>query len=380
MVDIYVDCYLEHNLGDDLFLLALLDRYKDNADILFHVWADSSYRYLQSRYSNIHLHELPNVSGSLLQRQATRRKIMHQKMASVAYADAAVQIGGSIFMEWHGGNVRKRLRDYRYWLNWKKWTTYLYVTPSASFVIGSNFGPWKTKNFKRVMHRLFGRYCTDVCFRDQYSAGLFSDLRNVRWAPDVLFGVTMPHTDKRRQVFVSVIDLNRKGEGLVSKQTAYQAWLVKQIQLMAEQGYETVLCSFCEYEGDSQAVADLSEQLRSLGIGARELYYAGNDQEILSEIAASEYVIASRFHATILGLAAGCKVLPVLYSDKTRHVLEDLDYPMDTCVDLLDDSDVAFTHDVASSSVFPVTQTIYESNQQFEALDAWLNQTISREY
>lgn len=374
MVDVYVDCYLEHNLGDDLFLLTLLDRYRDRDDLLFHVWGDSAYQYLQSRYSNIKLHELPDISGNLLQRQMMRHHTIRQKMMCVAGADATLQIGGSIFMEWHGGNVRKRLKDYWYWLSRKKWMKYLYGAPDASFIIGSNFGPWQTKDYWRTMHSLFSRYCTDVCFRDHYSAELFADLDNVRCAPDVLFGVNLPQQTKRRQLFVSVIDLNRKGEGISSKREMYQTWLVQQMQNMAKRGYEIVICSFCQYEGDGDVVAELAQQLKKLGIDVRTILYANNDYEILSEISASEYVIASRFHATILGLAAGCKVLPVLYSNKTRHVLEDLEYPITSCVDLLDTSDTVFEHEVVSSNVFPVAETIRKSFCQFQAFDKWLEQ------
>lgn len=121
-------------------------------------------------------------------------------------------------------------------------------------------------------------------------------------------------------------------------------------------------------------VAELAQQLKKLGIGVRTILYANNDHEILSEISASEYVIALRFHATVLGLAAGCKVLPLLYSNKTRHVFEDLEYPITSCVDLLDTSDTVFEHEVVSGNVFPVAETIRKSYCQFQAFDKWLEQ------
>ena len=51
-----------------------------------------------------------------------------------------------------------------------------------------------------------------------------------------------------------------------------------------------------------------------------------NADELTTAIAGSGAVIATRFHAAILALAAGRPVLPVVYSDKTIHVLEDLDF------------------------------------------------------
>ena len=42
-------------------------------------------------------------------------------------------------------------------------------------------------------------------------------------------------------------------------------------------------------------------------------------------MSSSVYIIAARFHGTILGLAAEKSVFPILYSDKTKYVLEDLE-------------------------------------------------------
>ena len=50
----------------------------------------------------------------------------------------------------------------------------------------------------------------------------------------------------------------------------------------------------------------------------------GNIEEALNTIADSQLVVGGRFHANIIGLCLGKSILPVLYSDKTLHVLEDM--------------------------------------------------------
>ena len=55
-------------------------------------------------------------------------------------------------------------------------------------------------------------------------------------------------------------------------------------------------------------------------------YDGTNDNIILNLLAESEYVIASRFHAVVLAMVAGRPVLPIIYSDKTLHILEDLNF------------------------------------------------------
>ena len=55
--------------------------------------------------------------------------------------------------------------------------------------------------------------------------------------------------------------------------------------------------------------------------------YCGiNLDQILKLIAESEYIVATRFHAMVLGLSAKKKVLPLIYNLKLRTVLEDLSF------------------------------------------------------
>ncbi|KIR02075.1 hypothetical protein P261_00889 [Lachnospiraceae bacterium TWA4] len=46
----------------------------------------------------------------------------------------------------------------------------------------------------------------------------------------------------------------------------------------------------------------------------------------MQELVDSEYIIASRFHAMVLGIIANKPVFPLVYSDKTIHVLDDINY------------------------------------------------------
>ena len=59
----------------------------------------------------------------------------------------------------------------------------------------------------------------------------------------------------------------------------------------------------------------------------KNVFYDGrNEDEVLTALASAEGVIASRFHAAILAIAAQKPVLPIVYSDKTLHVLEDVGF------------------------------------------------------
>ena len=83
--------------------------------------------------------------------------------------------------------------------------------------------------------------------------------------------------------------------------------------------------SFCAFEGDNAAadriLAALPEEVSS---NVKNVVYSNNLSEITNEIETSEYVVATRFHAMILGYIAGKRVLPICYSEKMSNVISDL--------------------------------------------------------
>jgi colanic acid/amylovoran biosynthesis protein len=180
------------------------------------------------------------------------------------------------------------------------------------------------------MASIFGKM-RDVCFRDRYSYKLFSDVSTVRYAPDILFSYPMPKVDvKEKQIFVSVIDCAGRDEShnLSEFDGRYVTNMANMLRGYLNDGYDLVMASFCKEEGDESGIAKI---LSDMGCenhpGIRVLCYNGtNADELTTAIAESGLVIATRFHATILAMAAGRPVLPIVYSDKTKYVLDDLNY------------------------------------------------------
>lgn len=54
------------------------------------------------------------------------------------------------------------------------------------YVLGSNFGPYNNKEYYNYYKNVFEK-ANDVCFSDKNSYEKFKDLKNVRWAPDIVF-------------------------------------------------------------------------------------------------------------------------------------------------------------------------------------------------
>ena len=365
MTTVMTDCYLSHNLGDDLFLTTLISRYPH---VQFMVSADRSYDFLRGMFPNVNLLIQPNHCSNLISKSFWYfiKKYRHNK--AVRSSDVLVTIGGSLYWEQSGNKSLKARIDEARRLHGDRQKA---REAKHYVVIGANFGPWHSDSFLNYYRDYFAHNCDDVCFRDHYSADLFSDIPMVRMAPDVLFGVQLPQVPKRHKAFFSVIDPNHPKYCMSSAQVdAYHRMMVALIQRYADRGYELVLCSFCHAEGDERAMERLSSALQGQGMSVKLIRYRNNMHEVLEELASSEIVVGSRFHATILGLSAGVAVLPVMYSAKTAHVLEDIGFDMGHAIDLKTDGWKDKPAELLPEAIcFDVTAQQAGAAGQFAALD-----------
>ena len=319
MKKLFLYAYGGINLGDDLFVRVICGRY---SEVQFYIWGDETRRKVFRDVPNLKVllrdNPVSNVLGAIRPSFAARYHGWLEKRC-----DAVVYIGGSIFMEYP---------------NWEQLCTWWdYEAKNRPFyVLGANFGPWHTDAYREKMAVIFAN-CRDVCFRDRYSAGLFPGV--TRCAPDILLDYSMPKAAvKPKQLFVSAISCRDRDEAhdLSRYDASYVAHMAQLLRDYLEDGWHLVLSSFCQIEGDEDGIRRI---LGIMSVAADDpritlLYYDGTNTAAIAEaIAASEQVVASRFHGAILALAAGRPVLPVVYSDKTLRVLEDLAFD-GTVVDL----------------------------------------------
>ena len=312
--------YDKVNLGDDLFMRTIAARYTDTK---FYLWSDGVNKQNFSDVDNLNVIDqqsrgfraLGKIRGSIPSRFRTWME---------SHCDAIVYIGGSIFME------------YPHWERYVAWWKGK-ACQNQMFVLGANWGPYRTPEYKDGMAETFG-YMKDICFRDQYSKNQFADILNVRYAPDILLSLPMPRCEIReKQLFVSLIDCGGDDHAeLRQYQETYLEHMSTLLGQYLEDGWQVVLSSFCRHEGDEAAVSEVLHRISGRGFGDKitVLAYDGtNSTEILQSISESDYVLATRFHGVILALAAGRPVLPVIYSDKTRNTLDSIGFE-GRCLDL----------------------------------------------
>ena len=361
MKRVFLYAYDRQNLGDDLFVHTITRRYPD---VRFYMWTDRKNRKTYASLPNLKVIDGDSAFVRFLRKIRPSLQPRYRSWLEKR-CDAVVYIGGSIFYEYlHGEGI-------------PAWWSYMSETHPL-YVMGANFGPYRTEAYRDQMGAAFAKM-RDVCFRDRYSTNLFQTVATVRYAPDLLFSYPIPRvSQKPRQLFVSVIDCVAKAEGdysLAAFDDSYISNMVSLVSSYLATGWHVVFASFCEDEGDLRAISkickflDVSETSGQVDILA---YNGSNFEQLLAELAASEYVIASRFHGTILALAAGIPVFPIIYSNKTARVLEDISFP-GKWADLREAEQISFEYSLQNRTLaFDTADLRFASQKHFAVLDKHL--------
>ena len=163
-----------------------------------------------------------------------------------------------------------------------------------------------------------------VCLRDYSSYCMVKELPHVQYAPDILFLTSRPEVDCGERIVISVIDIRRYTlDGSII--SSYYTLLQEAIQYFRGKNIPVTLVSFCERDGDEEAIAVLLTRIKDKD-DISTCFYRGDIQEILRIFAGASYVIGSRFHSVILGILYGKPVFPVSYNCKIENYLADLQF------------------------------------------------------
>lgn len=310
-MNFYVDAYLAHNLGDDLFVKLLAELFPS---VRFTVNYYGKYSRVTFGENENVLFPLYSLPRRLLNRLHIYDYINDAKRLSKEF-DGFILLGGSIFREesyWNDVYHQRRsvIEAFR-------------KENKPVFIVGSNFGPVQTQRFVDRYSELF-QLCTDVCFRDTYSYQLFSTLPNVRIEKDVVFRYSLPKTEKKENLIgLAVIDPDHV-PSISAKREIYKEVLVNTIKEYIGKGSRCRIFAFCRIEGDERIALELKDLLtESEKKQVEVVVYDGCVNSFVTALGECGLLIASRFHANILGLLADVKLLPLVYSEKTANMLRD---------------------------------------------------------
>lgn len=359
---VMIYAYTNFNLGDDLFIKLLCERYPNTQ---FCLYAPKEYKKLFKNIRNLRVYSSDTfiVRGTNFIFKLLKTKTPYLRRRIAQKCDAAVYIGGSLFMQNE---------------NWK--TKYenksnMYIENQPFYLLGANFGPYYDQEYYLAYKNLFSKF-TDICFRDSYSYELFRELPNVRMADDIVFQLNRDlktNADNKNNVVISVIKPSIR-KHLVNYDQIYYKKIKDIIIHLNKKGYTTTLMSFCEKEGDEEAIEKITKLLPEKYAGkVKKHFYRYDIDSALKIIATSSFVVATRFHSMILGWLFKKPVFPIVYSGKMTNVMNDVGfnglYVELKNIDQLDPADVFKS---IETNCIDVTKQIEGSKKHFKELDNYL--------
>lgn len=358
MKKVYLDIYLARNLGDDLFLEILLNRYPN---VIFFVnYHGPDYMDFFEKFKNLQRIRY-NIIFKVLRKFRIYNRLKDFNLFS-SYFDGLIFLGGGIFREETYGYD---LFDERFSL-----VKQFKSKNKPVFFISCNFGPFRNDIFVDKYKKLF-ELCYDVCFRDLKSYNIFKNIHSVRYAPDLVFSLKKSLKFKIKDHFCGVSLINpRHKEGFGKYYSNYLIIHSNIIENLICQGYKVILFSFCEKEGDMEVAKDLLNSIKKdLRTNIVIKNYELDFKTFLNDIIKCELMIASRFHAIVISLIYKIKLLPFIYNEKNSNLLNDIEF-QNISIDFNSDSEVDYSK-IFFNYNFPNIET-YLSNQdsQFAILDS----------
>ena len=127
-----------------------------------------------------------------------------------------------------------------------------------------------------------------------------------------------------------MIDLSIR-EKLMLYQEAYMQLIRNSILKYDEMKYAITIFSFCEHESDEKAIQTVLTKLpEKVAKKIQIVSYNGDIENYLKKYSQMEYMLCTRFHAMILSSVFHQKLYVLSYSDKIDHVIEDLDFDINS--------------------------------------------------
>ncbi|WP_313344623.1 polysaccharide pyruvyl transferase family protein [Lacrimispora sp.] len=352
---------IEKNIGDDLFVYTLCQRY---SKVEFVITTEAQYGSLME-IENLNFEDKLDKwmwASGLGQRYVWKSFI--GKLLCIYYKkklgqyEIAVNIVGNAFK-----NVE--------YLGWKqtRWIRERINLVDKYFLLSTNFGPYKDERWKKDFDKIFIRM-EDVCFRDKKSYDLFKDLP-VRYAPDAILTLGKKKNLGGKNILISVIDcmFSAREEAVKKCKESYENILADSIKMYLKEGYVVTLINSNteqDYPASKRILTKCNNDER-----VSIFNYDGNFDTLFELYERSCKVIATRLHTIILAWLYGIPVVPIVYDVKVKGILESYDFSGKSFeLDQLSNVEAKDIENGFSSYDFAITdELIQEANKQFSKLD-----------
>lgn len=307
-VNVFLSGYWETNFGDDLFVKIICEKYPN---VNFFLETSKKDQIVFSKITNLKIfNKRKDILSKIIRRLTQKNSVYYKHAKSIPNF---VELGGSIFI------LPSNMRDRRVLNNRKA----IRLICDKYLVIGSNFGPYYFEEQIEEYQSFFND--TDgVVFRDSYSFDLFAKNQKVKQASDIVFSLDTKNylTEKKEEnIVISIIDLSWRKEKEACVQ--YENYLSETIIDLIDKGKTITLMSFCEKEGDTKAAKRIFNYVPEKYRKSIIIYTHNSIETSLNLISKSEAIIATRFHAMILGWVFKKPTYALCYSNKMNNVISD---------------------------------------------------------
>lgn len=302
---VFISAYIAGNLGDDLFIDVLCNRYPN---VKFYIIGSNKYKHYFAHLNNLKYISLNHYLWKIINYFSLSHFLSHFLIS--LFVDTNVLITGSLLEE--NENYKKNILK-------KKIDTYLF---KKVFYLSCSMGKYKTNGFLEECSKLFERV-NDICFRDSYSYNLFSNMENIRYHPDVVYQLDYKHQAQENYIIISIIDLSFRDD-LKTLEEEYISKIIEVISKIVEKEYDVLLMGFCENEMDHIGIQKVLNKLPENLKSNIMVHMHKNINESIEIFAKSKGVIATRFHSFILAYIMNKPMYNIYYGMKTKNAINDL--------------------------------------------------------
>ena len=116
-------------------------------------------------------------------------------------------------------------------------------------------------------------------------------------------------------------------DDIAMDQETYVLQQRKLCEAFVAEHYRVCLLSFCAPQGDLETCNQIYEGLSAKIKKSVEVEnYSGDMEEMFRLLDRSKVIMAGRFHCMVVGWLLNRNTVPVIYNDKMRNVIEDIEY------------------------------------------------------
>lgn len=300
-MDIMIDAFLDNNIGDDLMIRLLAERFPRHR---FFLYSDLS--VIAKTFSDVN-----NIT--------VRRR--EQRESDISSSAVYIFLGGSRF--------QLATRRQRYWRVYIIHRVRRIKRKRVKVVtMGCNFGPYSNRlGVKLTEWQL--RKSDLITVRDREALQFLKGFRrvsNYHLADDIVYNLKQaPFQGETARSGLGISAFR----SILSSENNYENY--KTLALLADDYIRKTGKRVFLFPFDSESQNDLAAAYHILNLAEEKdqieiVPYLGDVQSFLAAFQACERIIALRFHSAILADLFEIPFLPVVYSNKMRNLLNDRGY------------------------------------------------------